>query len=370
MVALLGDERQVQAVRVRRREAGVAVRRPLHRCAHAVAVAEVDVVAHPDLVAVVQDRRAGQREQQRVEQLDLAPVVAEQRREAPADAEVDAHLGIDGVRPQHQVAFLVGDHLQRQLVVVAQERGPLPTRRRVRRLLHDVDDRRAVLEAQRHEEARHHRELEVHVALHAVTVAEVRRGILRPLVGLGEQHASRVLGVDVGAQPLQDSVGLGQVLAVRALALVEVGDGIEAQPVDTHVEPEVEDLEHGLLDHRVGEVEVGLVGVEAVPEVRLGHRVPRPVRGLEVLEDDAGVGVALGVVAPHVGVTLGRAARRTPGALEPRVLVGRVVDDQLGDDAEAAVVGGGEEAPELAQVAVVAVDGPVVGDVVAVVAPR
>ena len=56
--ALLGDQRQVEAVRVARREAGVAVGRPLHRRAHAVAVAEVDVVAHPDLVAVVDDRRA------------------------------------------------------------------------------------------------------------------------------------------------------------------------------------------------------------------------------------------------------------------------------------------------------------------------
>ena len=143
------------------------------------------------------------------------------------------------------------------------------------------------------------------MAFQAVAVAEVRGGVLRPLVGLGEQHAPGVLGVDVGAQSLQHGVGLGQVLAVRALALVEIGDGVEAQAVDAHVEPEVEDLEHRLLDHRVGEVEVGLVGVEAVPEVRLGDRVPRPVRRLEVLEDDAGVGVALGVVAPHVGVALG-----------------------------------------------------------------
>ena len=75
-----------------REKPGVAVGAPLHRRAHAVAVAEVDVVAHADLVAVVEDRRAGQREQQAVHQLDLAAVVAEQRREAAADAEVDARL--------------------------------------------------------------------------------------------------------------------------------------------------------------------------------------------------------------------------------------------------------------------------------------
>ena len=165
-------------------------------------------------------------------------------------------------------------------------------------------------------------------------------------------------------------MGLGQVLAVRALALVEVRHGVEAQPVDAHVEPEVERVHDAGLDVGVVVVEVGLVGVEAVPEVGLGHRVPRPVRRLEVLEDDAGVGVAVGVVAPHVEVALGRPGRRVAGPLEPRVLVGRVVDDELGDHADVAVVGGGEEAPELAQVAVVGVDRAVVGDVVAVVAQR
>ena len=232
VVALLGDQRHVEAVRVGGREPGVAVGRPLHRRAHAVAVAEVDVVAHPDLVAVVDDGRPGQREQQGVEQLDLAAVVAEQRRQPATDAEVDAHLEVGGVGPAHQVALLVGDHLERQLVVVAQERRPLPARRRRRRLLHDVDDRGAVLQAQRHEQPRHHREVEVHVAL--VAVAEVGGGVLGPLVGLGEQHAVRVAGVDVLAQPLQEVVGLGQVLAVGALALEQVRHGVEAQTVDAH----------------------------------------------------------------------------------------------------------------------------------------
>ena len=75
-----------------------------------------------------------------------------------------------------------------------------------------------------------------------------------------------------------------------------------------------------------------------------------------------------GVVAPHVEVALGGTWRGMAGALEPGVLVGGVVDDQLGDDADVVLVGGGEEAAELAQVAVVTVHGAVVGDVVAVVA--
>ena len=58
---------QIETGRVRRREAGVAVACPLHGGTDAVAVAEEDVVAHPDLVAVVEDRRAGHREQQAVQ---------------------------------------------------------------------------------------------------------------------------------------------------------------------------------------------------------------------------------------------------------------------------------------------------------------
>ena len=54
------DQRQVEPAGRGRREAGVAVGSPLHRRPDAVAVTEPDVVAHPDLVAVVEHRRPGQ----------------------------------------------------------------------------------------------------------------------------------------------------------------------------------------------------------------------------------------------------------------------------------------------------------------------
>ncbi len=69
------DRRREEARRIGAREAAVAIAAPLHRRADAVAVAEIDVVAHADLVAVVDDRRAGKREEQRVQQLDAAPAV-------------------------------------------------------------------------------------------------------------------------------------------------------------------------------------------------------------------------------------------------------------------------------------------------------
>ena len=85
---------QIEPRRIAARKAGIAVRGPLHGRAHAVAVAEIDVVAHADFVAVVENRRAGKGEQQLVQQLDAAPVVIHQRREPAADADIDAHARI------------------------------------------------------------------------------------------------------------------------------------------------------------------------------------------------------------------------------------------------------------------------------------
>jgi hypothetical protein len=207
-------------------------------------------------------------------------------------------------------------------------------------------------------------------AMAFVSVPEVGDGVLRPLVGLREQHAVLEAPVDVLPHLAQKGVRLGKVLAVRSLALEEVRDGVEPQPVDAHPEPEVECLEDGSPDCGIREVEIGLMGVEAMPVVRLGDRIPGPVRGLEVLEDHAGVAVALGRVAPDVEVAGAAARGRSPRALEPGVLIGRVVDDQLGDHAQPAAMRFAQERAEVLERAEVPMHAVVVGDVVAVVAQR
>ena len=164
--------------------------------------------------------------------------------------------------------------------MVAQEDRPLAVVGDLRGLADDVGDRVPVGLRQRHVHPRHQREVEAHVAL--VALAEVGAGVLGPLVGLGEQHAVGVVPVELGADRLQDVVGLGQVLVVGSLALDEVGDGVEPQAVDAHVEPHPHDLEHFLEHAGVVEVEVGLVGVEAVPVEGVGDRVPGPVRDFSV----------------------------------------------------------------------------------------
>ena len=114
------------------------------------------------------------------------------RGEPVADAQVDAGVPVSGVGPVHVVAFLVGHHLERQLVVVPQEQAPLAVLGNLRRLGHDVMDREPVLLMQRHEQPRHQREMERHVAF--VALAEVGDRVLGPLVGLGQEHPSRDSG--------------------------------------------------------------------------------------------------------------------------------------------------------------------------------
>ncbi|OSY49953.1 hypothetical protein BG846_04419 [Streptomyces fradiae ATCC 10745 = DSM 40063] len=365
------DGRQVEPPRIAGGEAGVAVGRPLHRGPHGVPVAQPDVVAHADLVAVVEDRRAGQGEQQRGEQLDLVAVVVQERGQPPPDADVGAHPRVLGVLRVHVVALLVGDHLQGQLVVVAQEDAPLAVLRDRRGLGQDLGDGVAGLPPHRHEDARHHREVERHVALVAAPgeVAEVVDDVLRPLVGLGEQHRVRVGGVDLLADPLQEGVGRREVLAVGAFLLVEVRHGVEAEAVDAQVQPEPQRGQDLLLHGRVLVVEVRLVREEPVPVVLLAHRVEGPVGRLGVDEDDPGVLVLLVVVGPDVVVAVG-AVRVGAGLLEPRVLVAGVVHHEVDDHPHAALVRGVHELDEVRQVTEVRQHRRVVGHVVTAVAER
>ena len=304
----IDDGGQEELLWIRFGEAGVSVGAPLHRRPHAIAVAEVDVVAHPDLVAVIDDRRSGKGEEQAIHQVDAGPVVLHQRRETPPDPQVDAGLLVGGVGPPHVVAVLIGDHLQRQLVVVAEKQRPLAVLRDLRRLRHDVDDREAILLGQRHVHPGHDRKVEGHVAFVAVT--EVRTGVFRPLIGLSQQHLAGKLRVEMGPQRLEVDVRLRQVLAGRSLALVQIGNGVETERVHPEVHPELEHFEQRGVDRGVVKIQVRLMGEEAVPVVSLGHRIPRPVRGLVVLEDDAGVCVLRRRVAPDIEVAPGRAGLR------------------------------------------------------------
>ena len=236
--------------------------------------------------------------------------------------------------------------------------------------LEDLRDRVALLPAHRHEDARHDREVERHLALVALDrVAEVVDHVLGPLVGLAQQHPVRVALVDLGPDPLEELVRLREVLAVGALPLEQVRHGVQPEPVDAEVEPELQRVQDRVLHGRVVEVEVGLVGEEPVPEVLLAHRVEGPVGRLGVDEDDPGVRVAGVVVGPDVEVPV-RAVRVGAGGLEPRVLVGGVVHDEVDDHPHAARVRLVEQPAEVLDRAELGQHADEVADVVAAVAQR
>ena len=364
----IGDRRQHQRLRIGAREAAVAVVGPLHRRAHAVAVAQMHVVAHADLVAVVQHRRAGQGQQQRRHEFDAAAVALQQRCEAPAYAEIQPRALIGRIGFPEIVALGVGDHLQGQLVVVAQEDGPLRQRRRRRRLAQDVADREAVFLRDRHVHARHQRKVERHVAF--VVAAEIFQHVLGPLVRFGEQHAVGIVRIDLRAQALEYRVRAGQVLVAGAFLLAEIGDRVETEAVQADVEPEAQHLEHRVEHQRVVEVQIGLVRVEAVEVVAAGDRVPAPVGFFDIGKNDACAGIGLVGVGPDVELVLGRAARCVACALEPRMVGRGVVQHEIADHAQAARMRRIEEAAQVVQGAVVRMHVEIVGHVVAVVAAR
>ena len=70
-----------------------------------------------------------------------------------------------------------------------------------------------------------------------------------------------------------------------------------------------------------------------MPVVRFRDRIPRPVRGLEVFKDDARLLIFFRRIAPDIKLPLRRAGRRFARFLEPLVLIGSMIDDELGDDA-------------------------------------
>ena len=145
-------------------------------------------------------------------------------------------------------------------------------------------------------------EVEHHVQLVAVLVAEERAHVLRRQVDLAEQHRLAVAAAQIGAQVAQDLV------RVVHRALDQERHGVDAEPREPLLEPEAHHLRELVADLRVGQVEVRLVRIELVQVVLLGLAVIGPVRALLVREHD---------VAGLLRAASRRPRRRSRGTASP-----------------------------------------------------
>lgn len=75
------------------------------------------------------------------------------------------------------------------------------------------------------------------------------------------------------------------------------------------IQPEIHHAQHGAPHQRMIVVQVRLMRIESAPVVGTGDRVPGPVRGLKIAEDDPRILVPVGCVAPDVELALGAPGR-------------------------------------------------------------
>src|ERR1035437_6653978 len=100
---------------------------------------------------------------------------------------------------------------------------------------------------------------------------------------------------------------------------------------------------------------------EAGPIEGAGFGIPGPVRLLGVGEDNPRARIFLVGVAPHIPVARARLGIAAAGALEPVMLVGVVVEDELVKDPQPAPLGCDDKAAKIVHGAEIGIDGPVVG---------
>src|SRR6185503_11459707 len=96
--------------------------RPLHGRARAVAFLQGQFIAHAELVAIANDRRARQSEEEAVGQFDAPPIATKHWRQPAADAAIiELHILFRPERVEDLLSLLVRQSPEVELIVIAQE---------------------------------------------------------------------------------------------------------------------------------------------------------------------------------------------------------------------------------------------------------
>ena len=184
---------------------------------------------------------------------------------------------------------------------------------------------------------------------------------------LGDLAVLEQILVDIGTRrvvllPAHD--GDGEAVG-QPLALAYVGDDILAEPVHAHPEPKAHDVLDLFAHGGIVVIEIGLLHREQMQVVLPSLLVKLPAGTGEGRHPV--VGRALSVLAlagaPDVIVLILGIARRR--LLEPLVLIGSVVDDEVHDDLHPPLVRAVQHRLEILHGSVVGIYRPIVRDVVA-----
>jgi len=191
------------------------------------------------------------------------------------------------------------------------------------------------------------------------------------IFGLGVVVIVVLKGVGVvGAEAAADTLcrRLGRVVAQQPVVKTEV-DGVQAQAIDTAIQPETHHIQYRGTHVGIVEVEIGLRGQKIVQVILAAARLPLPRDTPEYGQPVVGrAAIGLGI-GPHVPVGF-RIVAAAAAFLEPRVL-DRVVAEHLVDHhLQAKTMRLGQQTVEIGQGAEQRVHRAVVGDVVAEVGHR
>src|SRR6476469_2181526 len=146
-------------------------------------------------------------------------------------------------------------------------------------------------------------------------------------------------------------------------------DPIDAKAVDAAIEPEAQHIVHRFADSRIAPIEIGLLAQKGVVIV-LGRRfIEAPGGTAEIAHPTVGRGAVGLWIAPNVPIAL-RIVARGAALDKPRMLIGRVVRNEVDNDLKAARMCLFDESIEICKRPEDRIDAAIIGDVVAEVRHR
>ena len=109
-------------------------------------------------------------------------------------------------------------------------------------------------------------------------VREIRRRLINGLNRLTEQQHIAAMGINALSQALEERMGFWQPFATGSFCFEQKRNGVEAKAIHPPLQPEIDDVQHRLLDPGIFVVEIRLMTEKAMQVVLLRNGIPFPVR--------------------------------------------------------------------------------------------